>query len=183
MIAVDAIQTDRHHCQRSTRGWTTATRITQVAASRIGQGSGATPASSRNRRGPADAPREVVENEQDRDPQEGEKGHLVRLNPVVEDRRGRRSISRSDEGEEAQNRQMRRRQTRRQTAHTINFRGISATTPKGAIGYGSVNGVRRRRRACRGIGIAAGVAVGGRGVESHGSTASHGSSAASGSRR
>jgi hypothetical protein len=44
MIAADAIQTDRHHRHRSTRGWTTATRITQVAAARIGQGSEATQA-------------------------------------------------------------------------------------------------------------------------------------------
>jgi hypothetical protein len=44
MTAADAIQTDRHHRQRSTQGWTTAIRITQVAAARIGQGSGATQA-------------------------------------------------------------------------------------------------------------------------------------------
>jgi hypothetical protein len=35
--------------------------------------------------------------------QEGEKEHPMRLNQVVEDIRGRRSISRSDEGEEGQN--------------------------------------------------------------------------------
>jgi hypothetical protein len=55
----------------------------------------------------------------------------MRLNQVVEDIRGRRSISRSDEGEEGQNRQVRRRG---KSAHTINFRRIPATTTKGAIG-------------------------------------------------
>jgi hypothetical protein len=45
--------------------------------------------------------RDVVEDEQECDHQEGEKEYPMRLNQVVEDIRGRRSISRSDEGEES----------------------------------------------------------------------------------